>query len=185
MRMPAAMAIPLLVAACAAPPHADPHAQTAAFPRDWLGSWSGTLLSHTPEGEAKPFTMRLDIAATADPSRFSWTITYERDEATQVRPYQLVVRDGPTGDYAIDERNGIVLDMRFIAGALHGAFDIAGSRVTVREELMFDAHGARIDVEMATARDADARTTGPAGEVRTLAPVSVQRGSLRRVPAER
>jgi len=185
MRTPAAIAIPLFVAACAAPPHAGPHAETAVFPRDWLGSWSGTLLSHTPEGEAKPFTMRLDIAATADPARFSWTITYEGDEVTQVRPYELVVRDGPTGHYAIDERNGIVLDMRFIAGALHGAFDIAGSRVTVREELLHDRRGARIDVEMTTGRDADTRTTGTAGEVRTLAPVSVQRGSLRRVPAER
>lgn len=154
--------------------------QRARFPEDWIGSWRGELeLPPTPKTPDKVM-MELGISRTADPDRYGWTIVYETPDGRQVREYELFVRDRAQGRYAIDERNGIVLEARESGGALYSWFSLGGSNVLVREELVRDAGAERIEVEFVTALDRDTATTGPNAEVRSLVPVSVQRASLRR-----
>lgn len=170
--------LPMLACGCASEP--------ARFPEDWLGSWSGEVTPHSSRGAGERFGMRLDIARTDDPARFDWTITYSGSAGTQVREYSLLVRDAAAGRYAIDERNGIVLEQQLLGGAFYSWFDIGGSRLCVRERLVRAGEaGEHIEVEIASARDRDAVSTGPNGEVSSLPLVSVQQAQLRRVPAAR
>jgi hypothetical protein len=170
-----ALAATTLLGGCAADPGGS-----ARFPDDWVGHWSGTLAMHgarPTEGEVR---MELVVGPSVADDRLAWTIVYDGSAGRQVREYQLVTRDQAAGHYAIDERNGIVLEARLHAGALYSWFSIGGANVTVREQLVRDASGERIEVEMVTSADRDTLTTGPNGEVRCLVPVSVQRASLRR-----
>jgi len=167
-------------------PHEAERATQAVFPNDWLGSWSGEVTPHSAAGAGERFGMRLDIARTDDPARFDWTITYSGSAGTQVRAYSLLVRDAAAGRYAIDERNGIVLEQQLIGGAMYAWFDIGGMRLCVREQLVAGRRAGddRIEVEIATARDGDAVTTGAGGEASSRPVLSVQRATLRRLAAE-
>lgn len=124
--------------------------------------------------------MELVIGPSIAADRLVWTIVYDGAAGRQVREYQLLTRDPAAGSYAIDEHNGIVLEARVHGEALYSWFSIGGANVTVREQLVRDANGERIEVEMVTAADRDTLATGPDGEVRSLVPISVQRASLRR-----
>jgi hypothetical protein len=156
----------------------------ARFPEDWTGHWSGTLSMHGARPSAGEVRMELVIGPAVAADRLAWTIVYDGAAGRQVRAYQLLTRDGAAGSYAIDERNGIVLEARLHGGALYSWFSIGGAHVTVREQLVRDADGERIEVEMVTAADRDTLTTGTNGEVRSLVPVSVQRASLRRMASQ-
>jgi hypothetical protein len=174
-RATATLAALLALVGCAA---TDAGRQTARFPDDWVGRWSGALEMHGSRPSAGEVRMDLEIAPTDDPDRFRWLIVYDGPEGRQERDYVLVVRDRAEGRHAIDERNGIVLETREFDGAIYSWFSIAGMHLLVREQLVRDADGEHIAVEMTTAADRDAVTTGPAGEVRSIPPVSVQRARL-------
>lgn len=143
--------------------------------------------------------MELIVGATGVGDRFDWTIIYSdaAGNAPQERQYQLVTRNAATGEYAIDERNGIVLEARLLDGALYSHFLVQGKRIVTREKL--EGAGTpdeRIEVEMLVtdeesvvmtggspaAPPADGRTATP--EVRTWMPRSIQRATLRRVTGE-
>ena len=158
---------------------------SARFPDDWVGTWRGALLvpagGSAGAGAPEEVTMELVIARTDDPMRFAWTIVYDGAAGRQVRAYELLTRDAASGRYATDERNGIVLEARYLEGALYSWFSIQGSNILVRESLVREPFATdAISVEFVTALDRDTQTTGPAGEVRSLVPVSVQRATLRR-----
>jgi hypothetical protein len=155
------------------------------FPEDWLGSWAGEVTPYSANGANDRFGMRLDITRTDDPSCFDWTITYSGSAGTQVRAYSLVVRDAAAGRFAIDERNGIVLEQQLLGDALYSWFDVAGTRLCVRERLVRTSGDEHIEVEIASARDRDATATGPSGEVSCRPLVSVQRARLERVQQAR
>lgn len=152
----------------------------ARFPDDWIGSWRGPLVTRGISAVAGDVTMEIAIAPTADPQRFDWTIVYDGPQGRQERPYQLVVRSHDEGRYAIDERNGIVLEARMLGEALYTWFAVEGSNIVVREQLVREPGAERIEVEFITAVDREAVTTGRDVEVRSLPPISVQRASLRR-----
>ena len=156
----------------------------ARFPEDWTGHWSGTLSMHGARPSEGEVRMELVIGPSVADDRLAWRIVYDGASGRQVREYQLLTRDRAAGSYAIDERNGIVLEARLHGGALYSWFSIGGANVTVREQLVRDADGERIEVEMVTAADRDTLTTGTNGEVRSLVPVSVQRASLRRMASQ-
>ncbi|MDI9403870.1 MAG: hypothetical protein QM516_08355 [Limnohabitans sp.] len=195
------------------------------FPQDWAGTWQGTLTStaYRVSGEKREdapeisIEMTLEIAPTSDPQRWSWTITYDGDAGKQVRPYELVIRDVATGSakspaisrsrFAIDEKNGIVIPVHFADDVLWSSFEVLGTRVDVREELVrgdaradtradarADTRAAALDeirIEMISTKIDDPEVSGGTsaeGEsdgggvpaVRSWSPISIQRGVLRR-----
>jgi hypothetical protein len=170
-----ALAAATLFGGCTSDPRAP-----ARFPDEWMGHWSGTLEMHGARPSEGEVRMELVIGPSIAADRLAWTIVYDGAAGRQVREYQLLTRDPAAGSYAIDERNGIVLEARVHGEALYSWFSIGGANVTVREQLVRDANGERLEVEMVTAADRDTLTTGPDGEVRSLVPISVQRASLRR-----
>ncbi len=163
-------------------------APTPGFPAAWVGRWKGDATADTGVGEPMRFTMEMNIAATEQPGRFQWTVIYDGSTGRQERPYELVVKDAARGEYAIDEKNSIVLDARLLNGTLYSHFLVEGTRIATRERLEGEgtADGPRIEVEMIVTRDADATSTGKAEgvpEVLSWMPRSIQRATLRRVPA--
>lgn len=165
----------------------DPNADTR-FPLAWLGSWEGEARSTASSG-SQPFTMKLDVARTGDPARFTWTITYDGPQGRSVRPYTLVVRDAARADYAIDEGNGIVLEAAFLDNAIYSHFLVSGARITSRIRL--EGAGTpheHLAVELITTLDERGVKTGGGPdtrpdlpEVTAWAPVSVQRAALLRI----
>jgi len=130
--------------------------------------------------------MTLEIAPIAD-GRWSWTITYDGEFGRQVRPYELIAIDAAAGRFAVDEKNGIVIPMRFLKGTLYSTFEVMGSRIEVRETLVGSGGSAAIAIEMATIAVAEPTLTGGNPEqldpeVRSWTPRTVQRGRLERQP---
>lgn len=146
-----------------------PAAAPTPFPHSWVGEWRGPGGSTPAEGDALRFEMRLRIAPTDDPDRFTWTIAYITTDRADERPYELVVVDAEKGLYEVDEKNSIVLPARWIDGGLYSRFDlgetalVAGYRVedigTERERMV---------VEIVTTDGADAPTTGGENGVPTI-----------------
>ena len=154
-----------------------------AFPADWCGRWTGSLAT-LGDSKLAPVTMTLEIAPIAD-GRWSWTITYDGEFGRQVRPYELLAIDAAAGRFAVDERNGIVIPMRFLEGTLYSTFEVMGSRIEVRETLVGSGGSAAIAIEMATIPVAEPTVTGGNAEqsipeVRSWTPRTVQRGRLLR-----
>jgi len=169
--------VALVAGGCASTVTAPP--APPEFPAGWEGTWRGSLRS---AGGSAPMEVEMTLEVRAvEAGTWAWVITYAGAAGTQVRDYRLVARDPARGQYEIDERNGIILPARWLDGVLLGEFEVQGSRVTVREELRSEESG--LHVEMATFAAGTPSTTGGGAvpEVRGWAPVSLQRGTLRRV----
>jgi len=94
------------------------------------------------------------------------------------------VKDAAKGLYAIDEKNGIVIDAAFLDGALRSHFVVSGNRISVVERL--DTSGAEptIRFECTTVADEDLRGSGDEGgmpAVQSAAPRTVQSAVMKRV----
>ncbi|MBL9121610.1 MAG: hypothetical protein JNL80_17010 [Phycisphaerae bacterium] len=146
------------------------------------------------------FTMELVVGelsspqVPSEPAACEWTILYRGGAVTapstespvQERRYRLLVRDAAKGEFAIDERNGIVIEARLLNGALYSHFVVQGTRITTREKLEgVGTKDERIEVEMLVTRDELAVVSGgveSVPEVRSWVPRSIQRATLRRSP---
>jgi hypothetical protein len=129
--------------------------------------------------------------------RLPWTVIYAGAAGRQERKYELVVRDAAKGRYAIDEKQGIVIEMASLGEGLYGHFEVEGMQLSVAYRPEFgggEGEGkgkvgvpTAIEVEIVTTRADGVTVTGGANggpEVRTFAPVSVQRARLVKVVAE-
>ena len=105
-------------------------APVRAFPDAWIGRWTGPISTFGGEA-AQAFQMTLEIAPLSEPGRWSWTIIYEGDGQRQVRPYELVAVDAAAGRYAIDEKNSIVIPLRFLDGTSFSTFEVKIGRAHV------------------------------------------------------
>ena len=129
--------------------------------------------------------MKLDIGPAATPGRWTWIITYEGDQGSQVRNYELAPRDPSKGLWEIDERNGIVIPARWLNGVLYTDFEVQGNRISTREERVMEGTTPVIRVEIRTLLDSNATKSGggQVPEVTSLVPQSAQMGVLRPVRA--
>lgn len=166
----------------------DPAPQSSdAFPKAWLGRWKGDVeIVGAPPGATVPkFTKELVIAPTDVAGQYTWTIIYQGSAGNQTRPYTLITKDAAQGLYEIDEKNGIVLPARLLAGVLHTNFIVEGSRIVTREELLDPGTpNERILAELSSYTEADPKTTGGNGtpDVKGWTPSTIQRAILRKVP---
>lgn len=160
-------------------------AKRAGFPAAWVGHWRGPAQVIRPDGQTMEFTTELIVKPTDDPARWQWTIIYDGAAGKQERAYELIVRDAAKGRYAIDEKQGIVIESALIGDTMFSQFVVQGNRITTREKLEGAGTPAeRISVEMITTLDGKPETSGGKEgipEVHSHRPVSLQRASLTRV----
>ena len=99
------------------------------FPASWAGTWEGTLTTWSaPDSVRNRIPVTLTIAREDTGSAYTWRTVFNADTVRGVRPYRLIVRDAERGLYGTDEGNGLVLEGRWLAGALISVFQV-GERV--------------------------------------------------------
>jgi hypothetical protein len=130
--------------------------QSARFPHDWAGRWRGTLQIHGVAGVVQSVPMRVEIVPTADSARWQFALIYGDDDAKGRRAYELVVQDAAKGQYVIDEKNGILLDARYLDGRLLSAFSVGGTRLISS----YEKRGDELTFEIISGKDAPSRSSG-------------------------
>lgn len=157
-------------------------APEAPFPQTWTGTWRGPCSFFPADAMAKPrqFEMELAIQPTADQARYTWTIIYIEESKRQERPYELIVVDAAAGKFSVDEKNSIVIESRFIAGALYSQFVVGTSVITAS----YRRDGDRMVVELLTTDVKGAAVTGgkDVPQVQTHPVMGLQRAILQRTP---
>jgi len=127
-----------------------------AFPRDWQGKWKGTLLVLTMPNRSERVPMTLEIARTADSSRYTFAMTYGKDSVKGRRAYEVVIVNSRQGLYVIDEKNSIKLDAYFLANRLISQYTVQGTRIISSYEYT----GRSLIFEVISGRDGYINTTG-------------------------
>lgn len=115
------------------------HAQK--FPDAYVGHWKGDLNIYKADKVVQTVTFALDVTP-ADSGRYDWIITYG-DSAQDRRPYLLIPIDTAKGHWAIDEQNGIVIDMWVTGNKITSLFSVEGSMIQISywrdgEDLMME-----------------------------------------------
>ncbi len=101
--------------------------QESNFPGSWLGNWKGELQWYQSHGK-EPRKIQMQLTISRLDSLYTWQLSYGTD-GNDHRPYILVAKDTAKGHWQIDEKNGIVLDMYYIANRLTGMFKVGNSSI--------------------------------------------------------
>lgn len=99
------------------------------FPESYVGHWKGSLDIYNGSKKVQTVVCALDITP-ADSGRYDWVITYG-DSAQDRRPYLLIPIDTTKGHWAIDEQNGIVIDMYVTGNKVTSLFTVMGSAIQI------------------------------------------------------
>lgn len=100
------------------------------FPAALVGNWKGTLLWYQP-GKSTPqnVPMELRIQPNKDSvGQYTWNLIYGVAKEDN-RPYILQSVDTAKGHWAIDERNGIILDQYWLGNKFSGSFSVGKSTI--------------------------------------------------------
>jgi hypothetical protein len=117
-----------------------------ALPASWYGTWSGRLTVHAPDGKSLTRTLELYVAPAKDSKSFTWRMVSEFNNKKQVRNYELVPDPAKPGMFKIDEKNGILLNVRLMGGGLYSYYKDGDILITSR----FERRGDILAVEMAS-----------------------------------
>ena len=101
------------------------------FPGDWLGSWSGELKIYNKNGFQKIIPIELRIHALPTAGRYSWQIRYD----TSMRDYELVTMDSVKNQFAIDEKDGIILNCIRLGNQLVTRFEVENTLIETVYEM--------------------------------------------------
>lgn len=129
------------------------------FPFSFVGNWKGKLqwmVSGKPDQE---FSMQLKIHPADTAGQYTWRIIYG-DAELDDRHYLLKPVDSTRGHWAIDERDGIILDSYVHGNAFHGAFTVQGNTIIDNYKL----ENGKLYVEFFTVRLNDMKTSGKGTE---------------------
>lgn len=110
----------------------------ANFPQQWLGEWSGECHSTARTGNTpQRFDMSLTIKTLEEDKRWEWTTVYKGDNLNQVRNYELQAINPSKGHYAIDEKNGIILDNFLLkSNTFVDQFSVGQSNISVKHKIL-------------------------------------------------
>lgn len=105
-------------------------AQKEKFPAGWTGNWKGELHWYkTGNPQPQKVMMELRIQPVKDSAgQYTWQLIYGK-ETEDNRPYLLKAIDTTQGHWAIDEKNGIVLDQYWVGQKFCGAFTVQGNTI--------------------------------------------------------
>jgi len=96
---------------------------------DWLGTWKGTLLILYPS-KVQEVEMKLEIAKTDTPDKYSWKTTYGEDSKILTKDYFIYPTDKDKGNWILDEDNSILLDFYFTNNSFYSIFEVQKTLLT-------------------------------------------------------
>lgn len=143
----------------------------------WKGNYVGELFIYKPDGTiAQKVSMELEVKPTADSAIWIWKTTYNH---TDIRDYVVLVKDATKGKYVLDEKNGILIDMRAFGNRLISCYDVEGY-------LIYDSHtlaGNEIIFELSSSSSDQNHTSGGKDDipvVKSMPQVTYQKAVLKR-----
>ena len=129
--------------------------------------------------------MELHVGTAAGGASKTWKVVYVFADRREVRDYEIrPAEGGGAGRLVIDEKNGFLIDNYLSGETLHSRFTINGNLVTTRFELRGDALEVELTMYDVT-KPRVTKLTGGNFEVSSFSPKYVQRGTLRREPAQK
>ncbi len=101
----------------------------------FTGNWKGELRAYNKDSLTMTVQMGLVVIKQND-SSYQWKISYQLTDTgkSDIRDY-LLFFDRKKQQWAIDEKNGIVMYANLIDGALHSCFSVANSNLLIRYSL--------------------------------------------------
>lgn len=106
-----------------------------SFPQNWQGTWKGTMLYRSVRGRSKTVPMTLQIQPISNnPIRYTWQIIYGEGAKKLVRNYELVVKDQGVGHFAIDEKDGTIIDAWWVGDRLYSQFRVGNKLLNTQYE---------------------------------------------------
>ena len=151
-----------------------------AFPEGWLGKYEGTM--EIINGENKQ-TVTLDFEMKELVKDSSWTylmVYHQAGTADVVKDY-VIKRTGTNWTFELDEKDGIVIDMRLMGNVFYDFFETAGMFFTSRlskekNDLFFELMGGmKSDYRLTTTGSSEVTN------VYSYPPAFVQRVQLKKI----
>ena len=121
--------------------------------KSWTGKYLGELAIYKPDGSiAQTVSMELEIFPTADTNIWVWKTTYNNKD---VRDYVIKIKDDAKGKYVLDEKNGILIDIRAFGNKLLSCFEVDGyliydSHTLTNDEIIFELSSSNNNQKLAT-----------------------------------
>ncbi len=117
-------------------------AESTGFPQKYLGAYIGELTIYSNKGQQK-IPMELHLTTTDSIGIYNYTLVYGEKYNRQERPYTLKTVNNKTGDYTLDENNGIVLDCKLVENKMFFLFEVMDNLLTTfitfeKEYLLFE-----------------------------------------------
>lgn len=136
----------------------------------WQGIWAGELFIYSKPGDEKLKTihMELHISKTDSAGIYNWRIIYE-DSAKDDRKYILRTIDEKGGKYAVDEKDGILLNAELLGNRLVSRFSVQGSLIEINYTLESD----KMVFEVTSGSDTPMQTTKSTAEDVTVSSFNV------------
>jgi len=153
------------------------------FPDAYVGHWKGALDIYNGSKKVQTVTCALDVTP-ADSGRYDWIITYG-DSGQDRRHYLLIPMDTAKGHWAIDEQNGIVIDMYVTGNKVTSLFTVMGSAVQISywrdgEDMMIELFSYPEKADVVTGKG-----TEESPEVKVFKFSGYQLGRMKRVKGYR
>lgn len=166
-------------------------AQNFDFPKDWVGSYAGTMYMHYPTADrmdtVEVFFELLEVEAD---SVWSYVMNYSSKKfGDRAKEYQIVKPD-PSKEYYfhLDEKDGIIIELILMADTFYSNFSVMGSYLTSRLErveggVAFEITSTKEEASLESVNDPELSTDAPeeAITVFSYAPFTVQRVFLEEV----
>ncbi len=99
------------------------------FPDDFFGIYTGTLEINAPVRN-QSLDMEFHLQPTDTLGRYQYTLVYTLAGDRQERSYFLLEKDKATGEYVVDEDNGIVLHDKVINNRMYALFEVGNNLLT-------------------------------------------------------
>jgi len=146
------------------------------FPVPYIGTYAGNLNIADASGTLRNVPMEIVIAPTEKEGEFRYDLVYFVSSEKQVQSYILKTIDAATGQYAIDENNGIVLRANYIRQTLYSSFDINNNHITSSVEFRND--GKILFQIIVSSKEKPVKTGGKEKPVITYPTINIQKGML-------
>jgi len=150
-----------------------------AFPEGWLGKYAGTM--EIINGESKQeVAVEFEMKELQKDSAWSYIMTYKSEDNPLVKDY-VIKRTGASWTFLLDEKDGILIDMRLMGNVLYDFYEVNGMFFTSR--LSKEKKGLYFELMGGMKGDFRKTTSGitEITEVYAYPPAFVQRVQLKKI----
>lgn len=149
------------------------------FPDDYFGIYSGPLEINSNNG-IQSIDMEFHLKPTDSIGKYEYKLVYIVNGNRQERNYTLIEQNKESGQYIVDENNGIILDDKVVGNKMYALFEVNGTLLTTfisfgKDHMVFEIVATNTKDKRITHPDEDPNT-----EVISYPVSTVQRAVLQK-----